>query len=116
VSRWEWERHSPPSLHPITAAPVAQFLALKRAQSRREVPKVRLGISTPICQVHLLVYQGVPLMYQGVRLGNSNRALAGRGAPSLAGVDLLPSRRTWKPKAHLWRAASEVHLGRGVHA
>jgi hypothetical protein len=42
---------------------LVQFLALRRAKSRREVPKVRLGISTPIrCT---LVYQGAPLMCQG---------------------------------------------------
>jgi hypothetical protein len=74
-----FSRHEHPYI--IFAAPVVQFLALRRAQSRSEVPKARLGIFTPIrCT---LVYQGTPLMCQGapwctkvrpgcakVRLGN----------------------------------------------
>jgi hypothetical protein len=47
----------------MDTAPVVQFLALRRAQSRRVASKGHLGISSPIrCT---LMYQGAPLMCQG---------------------------------------------------
>jgi hypothetical protein len=88
------------SLAPRTPAPVVRFLAFRRAQSRSEVPKVRLGISTTIrCTLVYqgaplmyvtrcaLVYQGAPLMCQGApwkfktRPSWLGRVLAGRGGP-----------------------------------
>jgi hypothetical protein len=83
-------------------------------QVHLDVPRCALDV--PRCA---LVYQGAPLMCQGApwdiktRPSWQGRALAGRGP----GVDLFPSRRTWKPKAHLY--GREVYLGRGrgrVHA
>jgi hypothetical protein len=92
---------------------VVQFLVLRRAQSWREVPKVRLGISTPIrCT---LVYQGAPLMCQGASWNFKTRpswqggALAGRGGPASIKAHLETQGAPVWPRARCTWAGACTH-------